>query len=74
MQYRHIPQRANCPSDYAVPVDDHARLHTADHPFCWNSTCDCHDNYDAILAVQQYIVDGLMTPDEAILFVAGRTV
>jgi len=56
-----------------VPVDEHELLHTADHPFCWNSTCECHEDQDAIATVQQFIVDGLMTRDEATLFVSGRT-
>jgi hypothetical protein len=59
---------------YVIFVDEHELLHTADHPFCWNSTCECHEDQEAILAVQQYILDGLMTPDEATLFVSGRTV
>ena len=58
---------------YVVLVDEHELLHTADHPFCWNSTCPCHDDHDAIMAVQQYILDGLLTPHEASLFVSGRT-
>ena len=58
---------------YVVLVDEHELLHTADHPFCWNSTCECHEDQEAIAAVQQYILDGLMTPDEATLFVSGRT-
>ncbi len=58
---------------YVVLVDEHELLHTTDHPFCWNSTCECHEDQEAIAAVQQYIVDGLLTPDEATLFVRGRT-
>ena len=59
---------------YVILVDEHELLHTPDHPFCWNNTCKCHDDQDAILSVQQYIVNGLMAPDEATLFVSGRTV
>lgn len=58
---------------YVIFVDEHELLHTADHPFCWNSTCGCHEDQDAIATVQQYIVDGLLTPGEAALFVSGRT-
>ena len=58
---------------YVVLVDEHERLHTADHPFCWNSTCECHEDQAAIATVQQYISDGLMTPHEATLFVSRRT-
>ena len=58
---------------YVVVVDEHDLLHSADHPFCWNSTCECQDDTEAIATVQQYISDGLLTPDEATLFVSGRT-
>jgi hypothetical protein len=56
-----------------VPVDEHELLHTDDHPFCWNGTCDCHEDDVAIFQVSLYVQDGLMTPDEATLFVSGRT-
>jgi hypothetical protein len=59
---------------YVILVDEHELVHTTDHPFCWNSTCACHDDQDDIAAVQQNVVDGLLTPDEATLFVRGRTV
>jgi len=58
---------------YIIFVEADEFLHTHDHPFCWNSTCECHEDQDAILAVQQYILDGLLTPDEATQFVSGRT-
>jgi len=56
-----------------IPVDEHELLHTADHPFCWNSTCECHEDDVAIFQVSLFVQDGLMTPDEATLFVSGRT-
>ena len=58
---------------YVVPVEEDL-LHTSDHPYCWDSTCPCHENQEAFVHIQQYVFDGLMTPDEAVLFVAGRTV
>jgi hypothetical protein len=57
---------------YVILVGEHEFLHTTDHPFCWNSTCECHDDQDAIAAVQQYVVDGLLTPDEATDFMKGN--
>ena len=36
---------------YVVLVDEHELLHTADHPFCWNSTCECHEDQAAIAVV-----------------------
>ena len=58
---------------YVIFVEADEFLHTSDHPFCWNSTCEWHEDQDAIVATQQYIVDGLMAPDEVTLFVSGRT-
>ena len=58
---------------YVVLVDEHELLHTDERPFCWNSTCECHEDQEAIATVQQYISDGLMTPCEATLLVSGRT-
>ena len=57
---------------YVIPVDD--LLHTPDHPFCYDGTCDCHDNPQAIQIVTGYVQDGLMTPEEAKDFVAGKTI
>jgi hypothetical protein len=53
-----------------IPVD--YKEHTARDPFCWNETCPCHEDEDAIAAVNQAVQDGLMTPDEATDFVKGR--
>jgi hypothetical protein len=48
--------------------------HTPDTPFCWNSACDCHEDDAAIFQVSLYVQDGLMTPNEATLFVSGKTI
>ena len=56
-----------------IPVDEHELLHTDDHPFCWNPACECHEDELSIYQVFLHVQDGLMTPDEATLFVSGRT-
>ena len=56
---------------YVVPVD--YTLHTPDKPFCDDQTCACHGDNTAVSQVSQYVQDGLMTSDEATLFVSGRT-
>jgi hypothetical protein len=55
-----------------IPVDEPE--HTAEMPFCYDSACDCHEDQDAIGLVAQYVDRGLLTPDEATDFVAGKQV
>jgi hypothetical protein len=55
-----------------IPVDD--LEHTADKPFCWDSTCGCHTDQQLFRETQQFVADGVLTPDEAMLFIAGKTV
>lgn len=57
---------------YVIPVD--YLLHTPGTPFCYDGTCDCHDDQEAIQTVAGYVQDGLMTPEEATAFVAGKMV
>jgi len=48
--------------------------HTEAKPFCWNSGCSCHEDREAISQVNQYVQDGLLTPEEATHLVNGKTV
>jgi hypothetical protein len=57
---------------YVVPVDN--LEHTTEKPFCWDSTCDCHEDELLIAEVAEAVFNGLLTPYEATDFVAGRTV
>jgi hypothetical protein len=52
-----------------VPVDD--VIHAPDKPFCYDPTCECHEDDLLIYQVYLYVLDGLMTPDEATSFVKG---
>lgn len=54
-----------------VPVDSELE-HTDLYPFCPDATCDCHEDDEAIAAVNQAVEDGLITPDEATDFVLGK--
>lgn len=58
---------------FVIPVEDEI-LHTPEKPFCWDNTCSCHEDALLISEVAQAVQDGLMTPEEATNFVAGRTV
>lgn len=53
-----------------VPVD--YPLHTPEKPFCYDSTCPDKEDEILIAEVNQFVQNGLMTPDEATDFVAGR--
>ena len=57
---------------FIIPVDE--ILHTPEKPFCWDLHCICKSNQDLLAELQQFIRDGLLTIDEAILFYCGRTV
>jgi hypothetical protein len=48
-------------------------IHTIDHPFCYDPTCSCHSNQQAIQAVLQWVDEGLLTEAEATEYIAGRT-
>jgi len=55
-----------------IPID--YAEHTADHPFCYDPACDCHEDEAAIAQVAYYVHEGLLTPQEATDFVGGHTI
>ena len=56
-----------------IPVD-HV-VHTDERPFCFaDPLCPCHDDHEEIQKVAVWVMEGLMTEDEAVRFIAGRTV
>ena len=68
-------QRPPLPDNFAyvIPVEDEPE-HTVAHPFCYDQACGCHEDQDAIGLVAQYVNRGLLTPEEATDFVAGKQV
>ena len=56
-----------------IPIEDDV-LHTNEHPFCCNDTCPCREDQEALTTVNAALLNGLLTPDEAIAFIQGRTV
>jgi len=48
--------------------------HTPDSPFCWDESCPCHEDQAAIRHVDQAYQDGLITAEDAIRIVQGRTI
>lgn len=58
---------------FVIPVEDEI-LHTPDKPFCWDNTCPCHEDALLIAEVAAFVLQGIMTLDEATHFISGRTV
>jgi hypothetical protein len=56
---------------YVIPVDDEPE-HPPFYPFCFDSTCPCHEDDEAIAAVYQAVQGGLLTSEEATDFVLGK--
>lgn len=56
------------------PEMDEQAVHTPEHPFCWDMTCWCHTNADAIAQTAQDVRDGLLSTADADRFYRGKTV
>lgn len=56
-----------------IPMEDDL-VHTDDHPFCYDATCDCHEDPVLIAEVTQAVADDLLTPQEASDFVASKLI
>ena len=55
-----------------VPVSEGSILHTASNPFCYSESCGCHEDPELIAEVSEAVQQGLLTPEEAKLIVAGK--
>ncbi len=55
-----------------VPSD--TPVHTAENPFCGDTTCPCYEDPDNIEALNQAIQEGVITPEEATDIIKGRAV
>lgn len=56
--------------DASLPVySEHA-----DHAFCYDLSCPCHENTDSIQQLGQAVTDGLATTDDADNIYRGRVV
>jgi hypothetical protein len=55
-----------------VPMEDEL-IHTDDHPFCGDPTCERCEDPELIASVQQAVEQGLITPEEATLMIQGKT-
>jgi len=57
-----------------IPVSEGSLIHTPGNPFCYDETCGCHEDPELIAEVTDAVNQGLLTPDEATHFVAGKTI
>lgn len=56
-----------------IPVEDDI-VHTQESPFCGiDPTCGCHEDQELLAAVANAVNEGLLTPYEASLVIAGKT-
>ena len=46
--------------------------HTAERPFCRDSTCPCHDDIEAIAQINMSFQSGLCTFIEAVRIIEGK--
>ena len=55
---------------FVIPVDD--LLHTPEKPFCYDTTCGCHEDELLISEVAQFVSDGTLSEENATDFVKGK--
>jgi len=60
--------------NFVLVVPEEHPVHSQEHPFCFDETCICHEDQEALSAVNALVLNGLLTPDEATAFIQGRTV
>lgn len=60
--------------NFIFVLPDDQPLHTAEHPFCYNPSCPCHEDQELLAQVNLQVQEGHLTPEEATAFVQGRTV
>lgn len=59
------------PTVIPIPMEDEL-LHLDTAPFCYDPSCPCHEDSLLIAPIAQAVQEGLLTPDEASDFVAGK--
>jgi hypothetical protein len=56
------------------PEMDEQAVHTPEHPFCWDMSCYCHGDQDAIQQTAQDVTDGLLSIEDAERYYRGKVV
>ena len=62
----------NDDDEYTVDIVD-APQHTPGH-MCWDTKCPCHEDQEIIGSINEYVRDGLLTPENATDIVKGRNI
>ncbi len=60
--------------NFTLVIVEEDKLHTDEYPFCPNDRCPCREDQEAISTLNAFVLDGLITPDEATAFMQGRTI
>lgn len=58
----------------AIQYEEGEIIHTDDKPFCDDPSCGCHDDREAINAVNEAFEAGILTQEEATRLMAGKQV
>ncbi|GHO55302.1 hypothetical protein [Ktedonobacter robiniae] len=69
---RHCKEPAPYGDNFLPVIPNDNQLHSIANPFCYAPPCPCHEDQENIAEVAQYVSDGLLTPQEATYYVAGR--
>ncbi len=59
---------------YEVVLWEGDLLHGKGKIFCYNPKCSCHESRLLIEIVARFVSEGLLTPQEATKFVAGKLI
>jgi hypothetical protein len=71
MNARHIIHRM-CAAPLVIQYVEGEILHTDDKPFCLDPACPCHEDREAVNAVNEAVEAGILTKDEATRLIAGK--
>lgn len=58
---------------YVYPVDPSMGLHNADHLFCDDPTCPCHEDQDNMATLQGWYDEGLIGESDGKKIYRGQT-
>ena len=56
-----------------IPIEDET-VHSSAYPFCSKMSCFCHENEELIISIQQQVLDGLLTIEEADRLFRGQQI
>ena len=61
------------PDNFSYIVLVESTYHTDEQPFCFtDGNCPCHEDQEAVKRVEEWIQEGLLTPQEATNYISGK--